>query len=176
MPSPDPEWRTREAQAVLSQTRQATPLPRAMPNETGLIPGQTTQTEAFAREDWLSKSIWSNGRHYNFSVRGYWVAFAGDLVEQVDLSGSAGVASTVIAQYGPPELVVFYLRPYMFVYPTRGVAFQIRCVPSTSLCLNDLTQVPVVARYYFIPMTLNEWVAREQPYWPEGHYIQAWGR
>lgn len=194
--SPDAEQRNGDMLAALKQTVQPTPLSQARTNETGLIPGQTTEQQVVnllgepAKKGMVSRgrSFWEWGGVLGAaSLR---VAFSNGVVIQVERTVRDLTAKALVVQYGGPEFVLFHPNPVYYnpnngtlapprptwhelVYPTRGISFYVG--PIYGWFSESIpADTPIYEEHYFVPVTIFEWVEREKPYWEKHWYIGQW--
>lgn len=193
------------ALTVIAQTPGSTPLSRSARNETGITPGESTavQVKSFLGDptyvgasqgrtywQWTSPAL-PNLSSVSFDSQG--------LVVEVDIrAASKTTAQMIIAQYGPPDFVVFYPRPEEksmstpgtrapfapssgdLVYASKGIEAHFYCDPSfdrscptVQLCTGVPRMIPITDKIYFVPLNVSEWIQRNLR--PAGSYcVRPW--
>ncbi len=182
--------------ALLAQTPQPTLMSVAPPNETGIIPGLTTEDQVIA----LAGQPWSKNRanwSYNSSKMPdlQSVLFSRGIVREINVETLNMTAETVVLQYGPPDLVAYYFikdspsnipvtaaplgPPFGYlVYLSKGIEFSFSC--RHFLYENGVRSCPGLEREanvdykkYHIPMTITDWLS-QQPNSSDNLYIRPW--
>lgn len=136
----------------LVKTPELTPIAFASPNETGIIPGHSTEDqvshvlgEPTRKNVSQSMTIWNWRRPIIQHLES--VSFSQGIVQEITLEVESATAETIVAEQGIPELVVMYPKyeqstlatpvtsapfgpPFGFlVYPSKGILFEIYCDP-----------------------------------------------
>lgn len=179
---------------AIASTPRPTRLHTALSNETGIIPGESTEKDV---EGHLGKPRVNRGTVWSYNtplVPGLAeVRFSRGLVQEIMLwTYSEPASSTIIDQLGPPELVAYFPRPERpvssvpvtepppgppsgeLVYASRGVLFHFFCNEAgLQTCPGVSRKAPIYYKVYFVPMTVQDWVTQQSL--PTGSfYIRQW--
>lgn len=154
------------------------PVPGVPRNETGIVPGRTTDKDVKALlgepesiYDLKGKRAWWYLECY--SCPGIkLVTFEGNTVWEVKINPPGGfTADQIIRENGTPEMVVLIQAPPMDVppepvallsYSSKGIYFELWCKTDPNQSCNGVRrQAHAYSKVYSVPMTSADWIRKQ---------------